>query len=238
MEKLDAAGRMRPSRFLPVASNVCSVPATRFRVSYSTRAWSKAWCSERALSLAAAQRGCNREGTFSQAADAPRKYTCWFLASRRFVRPEPQKSNVVGGCRSDSLLSQGDPRHQSARILRPIAMNSRSTHSRWLLVRRGCAVAGAMLLLSGCGVVWDSGGERHALGIGYIAWPLPATNQATVVQGVDLIGAAVLATQNDIGVVVGYSSERSVKLDKDQVVTLDCLKCDLAGAHPSVAAVR
>jgi hypothetical protein len=95
-----------------------------------------------------------------------------------------------------------------------------------------------MVLLSGCGVVWDSGGERHALGIGYVAWPLPAANQATVVQGVDVIGASLLAIQNDIGIVVGYGSERSVKLDNDQVVTLDFLHCDLAGAHPSAATVR
>jgi hypothetical protein len=106
------------------------------------------------------------------------------------------------------------------------------------LVRRACPIVTATLILSACGAVWDSGGERHALGIGYVAWPMPAENNTTVVQGVDVVGAGLLATQSEIGIVVGYNSERSVKLDNNEVVTLDCLKCDLAGARPSAAAGR
>jgi hypothetical protein len=67
---------------------------------------------------------------------------------------------------------------------------------------------------------------------------MPAANNTTVVQGVDVVGAGLLATQSEIGIVAGYNSERSVKLGNNEVVTLDCLKCDLAGAHPSAAAVR
>jgi hypothetical protein len=95
-----------------------------------------------------------------------------------------------------------------------------------------------MCALSGCGVIWDSGGQRHAIGLGYVAWPIADPQQTTAVQGVDVIGAAVIATQNDAGIVVGYTSERSVILRNDQVVTLDCLKCDLADAHAAAMNIR
>lgn len=93
------------------------------------------------------------------------------------------------------------------------------------------------ILLCGCGIVWDADGKRHALGLGYVAWPTAPANQTTVVEGIDVIGASVLATHDAVGLVVGYGRERSVKLDNNQFVTLDCLQCDLANAHPAAGSI-
>lgn len=84
-----------------------------------------------------------------------------------------------------------------------------------------------------CGVVWDDGaGRRHAIGLGYISWPVQSASQTATVTGVDAVGVAVLATTMSSGVVVGMVRERSVRLVDDQVVTLDCRECDLADAVP------
>lgn len=93
------------------------------------------------------------------------------------------------------------------------------------------------LALSACGIIWDSGGNRHALGIGYITWPLPPPDTSAYVSGVDIVGSAVLATSMATGITVGYARERTVKLSGDRFVTLDCLDCDLANAHPLAGAV-
>jgi hypothetical protein len=88
----------------------------------------------------------------------------------------------------------------------------------------------ATLSLSGCGMVWDDGGQRHAFGFGYISWPLPGAGQKTAVQGIDVVGAAMVLTPNQLGLTLGYSRERSVMLDRDEIVVLKCLDCDLAQA--------
>jgi hypothetical protein len=89
----------------------------------------------------------------------------------------------------------------------------------------------AALPLAGCGVVWDSNGQRHAIGLGLVSWPLPNPARATIVHGVDVFGAAVLATRDTVGLVLGHERDRAVTLDGDRIVTLDCLDCDLAAAH-------
>jgi hypothetical protein len=83
-----------------------------------------------------------------------------------------------------------------------------------------------------CGVVWDSGGQRHALGIGYVSWPVAKEGQSAIVYGNDLVGAALMATKTSTGLMVGYSSERLVVLNGDNYVTLSCLHCDLASSAP------
>jgi hypothetical protein len=86
---------------------------------------------------------------------------------------------------------------------------------------------------SGCAVVWDSDGRRHAIGLGYISWPVVSSDGGVSVSGVDILGAAALWTSNSVGVVLGYTSERAVKLNGDAFLMLDCLKCDLAHATVS-----
>jgi len=93
------------------------------------------------------------------------------------------------------------------------------------------------VFVSGCGVVWDADGSRHALGLGYVSWPLAPAYQTTVVEGVDVAGAALLLTRDEMGVVIGYDRQRSVKLDDNQLVTLDCLQCDLAASRANARSV-
>lgn len=96
----------------------------------------------------------------------------------------------------------------------------------------------AVVSLGACGIIWDAGGQRYALGFGYVSWPLPDAGRPAVVHGYDAIGLAVLATATSQGVMVGYSSERIVTLDGDRVVALDCLQCDLAGSNPDGGTTR
>lgn len=118
------------------------------------------------------------------------------------------------------------------------AVNQKSCYSGRMIRTPACrsivllmAVCGAPT--AGCGVVWDSGGQRHALGVGLVSWPLPDDTRKTAVHGVDVLGAAALATRDTAGIVIGYERDRAVTLDGDRIVTLDCLDCDLARAHPA-----
>ncbi|MBR0680154.1 hypothetical protein GXW74_06625 [Roseomonas eburnea] len=90
-----------------------------------------------------------------------------------------------------------------------------------------------------CGIVWDDGtGRRHALGIGHVSWPVPPADRPATVSGVDVAGVAVLATTISSGIVVGMARERSVHLGDEQLLSLDCLDCDLADARPRGGAAR
>ncbi|MCW3477342.1 hypothetical protein [Limobrevibacterium gyesilva] len=73
---------------------------------------------------------------------------------------------------------------------------------------------------------------RHALGIGHVAWPVAREDTGTQVSGVDAYGVVLLMTRSATGITVGGVSERSVSLDGSNLVTLDCLACDLAQANP------
>jgi hypothetical protein len=96
-----------------------------------------------------------------------------------------------------------------------------------------------MVALGGCGVVWDDGhGFRHALGVGLVSWPIPTEPDPATVAGVDVYGVGVLATKGTAGVVIGAASERYVELGADRLITLDCLRCDLAQAHPRGGAIQ
>lgn len=88
-----------------------------------------------------------------------------------------------------------------------------------------------LLPIVGCGVVWDSDGQRRAIGVGYVSWPLPDADQKTVVYGNDVVGAAVLATRNSTGLAIGFSRERTVTMDGDRFVRMNCIECDLIDAH-------
>jgi hypothetical protein len=89
-----------------------------------------------------------------------------------------------------------------------------------------------------CGVVWSADGRGHAIGFGYVSWPIADPNGSAVVRGIDVFGAAILATKDTMGVTVGYSRERTVTLDEDRIVSMDCLECDLADARLGGGTVR
>lgn len=95
------------------------------------------------------------------------------------------------------------------------------------------AAAGLLCLaLAGCGVVWDSDGQRHALGIGMVSIPIPPADRSALVTGVDVYGVAVLATRSATGFAVGFTRERVVTMNGDHAIALDCLQCDLAKSNP------
>ena len=110
-------------------------------------------------------------------------------------------------------------------------------NSKHLPVMHRCAL-GVLLMLSACGVVWDEGGQRHAIGFGMVSWPLPATATPQIATGVDVLGIAVLATQSTGGLIVGYGRERTVHLSRDTFLTLDCISCDLARANARSGTVK
>ncbi len=84
-----------------------------------------------------------------------------------------------------------------------------------------------------CGVVCGDGARRrHAIELGCIAWPVRSASQTATVAGVAALDVAVLATTISSVVVVAMVRERAVCLCDDQVVTPDCLDCDLTDTHP------
>lgn len=102
---------------------------------------------------------------------------------------------------------------------------------------RRALLAALCLLLGGCAIVWDDAdGMRH--GIGAVAWPVAKPGQPVVVDGFDVLGAALIATRDETGLVLGYNRHRAVVPGENRAILMDCLNCDLRAAHIETGTVQ
>ncbi len=84
----------------------------------------------------------------------------------------------------------------------------------------------------GPGLTWDDNGMRNAIVIGHISWPINPDGTTILASGMDVLGAAALHGGAGTEVSVGYSRRRTIIVNGDQYIRLDCIQCDLSKAHP------